>query len=134
MLAHFPVACWVLASVADFASVRFGQPAWHLAGTLLWIGILVGVPTLFTGVFALIRVPDEPAPMRAMFIHMGLMMTAFVLYLISLLLRVHDGHIVAPDAGAMFTSILGLVAVLAGGWFGGTLVYGHGVGGVGDHD
>ncbi len=128
-LAHFPVACWSLATIADIASSRYGPPAWHLAGTLLWIGALVAIPTILVGVFELIRIPKEPAPVRAGFMHMGCMFVAFLLYLVSLLLRVRGGHILHPDIAALTFSVIGFVFLLVGGWLGGTLVYGYGAGG-----
>ena len=129
MLAHFPMACWSLATIADIAIPRYGPPAWHLAGTLLWIGILTAVPTFFVGVFALIRIPKEPAPVRVGFTHMGVMVIAFLFYVVSLLLRVHEGHIIFPGIVARSFSIVGFVFLLIGGWLGGTLVYGYGAGG-----
>ena len=129
MLAHFPVACWSLATIADIASPRYGPPAWHLAGTLLWIGALVAVPTIVVGVFELIQIPREPAPVRAAFMHMGVMLVAFMLYLVSLLLRVHEGHIIDPGIAGRTLSVIGFGFLLVGGWLGGTLVYGYGAGG-----
>ena len=129
MLAHFPMACWSLATIADIASLHYGPTVWHLAGTLLWIGALVAVPTIFIGVFDLIQIPKEPAPIRAGFMHMGVMLVAFLLYLMSLLLRVHEGHIIDPAIAARTFSVLGFALLLVGGWLGGTLVYGYGAGG-----
>ncbi|MEO7066476.1 MAG: DUF2231 domain-containing protein [Rhodanobacter sp.] len=127
MLAHFPVACWSIATIADFAK----PSAWHLAGSLMWIGALVAVPAIFVGIFDLIQIPKDPAPVRAGFMHMGVMLMAFLLYLTSVLLRVHEGHIIQPDIAARIFSVLGFAFLLVGGWLGGTLVYGYGAGG--DH-
>ena len=128
MLAHFPVACWSIATIADLAIPHYGPPAWHLAGTLLWIGVLVAIPTLFVGVFELIQIPRGPASVRAGFAHMGVMFVAFMLYVVSFLLRVHEGHIIYPGIVARTISVIGLVFLLVGGWLGGTLVYGYGAG------
>lgn len=130
MLAHFPVACWSLATIADIVSLRYGPPAWHLAGTLMWIGVVVAVPTIVVGVFDLVRIPREPACVRAGFMHMGIMVGAFLLYVVSLVLRDHLGHIVEPGIVARALSVTGFVFVLVGGWLGGALVYGYGAGGV----
>lgn len=129
MLAHFPVACWTIATAADIASLHYGPPAWHLAGTLLWIGLLAAVPTFLFGVVDLIRIPRDPAPVRTAFMHMGVMFGAFVLYLVSLVLRIHEQHIGAPGVAARIISVIGFVVMLVGGWLGGTLVYGFGAGG-----
>lgn len=129
MLAHFPVACWTMATVADIASFHYGPPAWHLAGTLMWIGLLVALPTFLFGVVDLVQIPKDPAPVRTAFVHMGVMFGAFVLYFLSLVLRIHEHHIVAPDTAALIFSIVACIAMLVGGWLGGTLVYGYGAGG-----
>lgn len=129
ILAHFPVACWSIATIADIASLRYGKPAWHLAGTLLWIGVLIAIPTIFFGIVELIQGPREPAPVRAGFTHMGIMVLVFLLYAMSLLLRLHEGHIIPPGIAARTISVIAFILLLVGGWLGGTLVYGHGVGG-----
>lgn len=129
MLAHFPVACWTLATAVDIASLRYGAPAWHFAGTLLWIGLVIAIPTFLLGVVDLIRLRDNPAPVRTAFIHMGVMFAAFVLYAVSLLLRIHEHHITAPGVAALVISVIGLIVMLVGAWLGGTLVYGYGAGG-----
>lgn len=67
--------------------------------------------------------------MRAGFMHMGLMLVAFMLYLVSLLLRMDQGHIIQPGIAARTISVIGFVFLLVGGWLGGTLVYGFGAGG-----
>lgn len=125
MLAHFPVACWSLGTIVDI----FSPHAWHLAGTLLWIGALVAVPTIFVGIFELTRIPREPGSVRAGFTHMGVMFVAFLLYLASLLLRFHLGHIIPAGIAARTFSVVGFGFLLVGGWLGGTLVYGYGAGG-----
>jgi uncharacterized membrane protein len=129
MLAHFPVVCWSIATLADLAIPHYGPPAWHLAGTLLWIGVLVAIPTIVVGVFELIQIPKEPAPVRAGFAHMGVMFVAFMLYVVSFLLRIHEGHIIYPGIAARTLSVIGFALLLVGGWLGGTLVYGYGAGG-----
>lgn len=130
-LAHFPVACWSIATIADFATPHYGPSAWHLADVLLWIGALAAIPTIIVGIFELTAIPKEPASVRAGFTHMGIMFMAFILYLVSLLLRDHEGQFIHPDTVARAFSAAGFVFLLVGGWLGGTLVYGHGAGG--DH-
>lgn len=128
MLAHFPVACWTIATAADIASFRYGAPAWHVANTLLWIGLLIAVPTFFLGVIDLIRIRNDPAPVRIAFTHMGVMFGAFVLYLVSLVMRVHEEHLGAPGVAARIISVIAFLVLFVGGWLGGTLVYGYGAG------
>ena len=128
-LAHFPVACWSLATIADLASTRYGPTAWHFAGMLLWVGAVVAVPTILVGIVELIRIPREPASVRAGFMHMGVMLVAFLLYVASLLLSLHEGNIIDPGTAGRTISVIGFAFLLVGAWFGGTLVYGYGAGG-----
>lgn len=128
MLVHFPVACWSLATFADIASFRYGETAWQLAGTLMAIGIVMALPAMLAGLIELIRVPDERAVMRDAYLHMGVMMLAFALYIGSLMMRIDAMHFIAPGNAAIIVSVCGFLALSAGGWLGGRLVYGHGVG------
>ena len=128
MLVHFPLACWSLASIGDLASGRYGEPAWHLAATLMAIGVVMAVPTIVAGIIELIQVPDEGAAMRDAYLHMGVMMLAFALYTASLMMRIDDRHFVAPGQAAVVVSVGGFITLMIGGWLGGRLVYGHGIG------
>lgn len=129
MLVHFPVACWSLATVADVASLYYGQPAWHLAGILAAIGVAMALPAMLAGLVELVQVPDGGVAMRDAYLHMSLMMLSFGLYLTSLLMRVERMHFVAPGITAIIVSVGGFISLILGGWVGGRLVYGHGIGG-----
>ena len=63
--------------------------------------------------------------------NMGIMFVAFLLYLVSLLLRVDQRDIIDPGIAARTINVIGFAFLLVGGWLGGTLVYGYGAGG--DH-
>ncbi len=128
MLVHFPLACWSIATVVDLAATHYSEGAWRLAATLLVIGVVMALPTIVTGIIELIQVPDEPKVMRDAYLHMGVMMLAFALYVASLLMRVEAGHFIAPGKAAIIVSVCGLATLLIGAWLGGSLVYGYGVG------
>lgn len=85
-LVHFPVACWTLATAADFVSGWYGEPAWQLAGALLALGCVLAVPAMAAGLLELPRVPEGKA-MRDVYLHMGAMSLALTLFVCSLLLR-----------------------------------------------
>ncbi|MGB8634102.1 MAG: DUF2231 domain-containing protein [Rhodanobacteraceae bacterium] len=129
MLVHFPVACWSIATIADLVSPHYGKSAWELAGTLMIIGIVMALPAMLTGLVELIQVPDEDAAMRDAYLHMGVMMLAFALYVASLMMRIDAMHLVAPGGHAIVVSTCGFLTLLIGGWLGGRLVFGHGIGG-----
>src|SRR6185437_7671358 len=74
-LVHFPVACWSLAVLADFASLRFGTAAWSWSGGLLAVGCAMAVLAMLAGMLELARVPEGAALQDAWW-HMGAMLTA----------------------------------------------------------
>lgn len=126
-LVHFPVACWSLAVAADVAGLWLGEAAWRWGAGLLAIGCGVAVVAMMAGMVELPRVPDG-APMRDAWIHMGAMLAAFTLFAARLLMRLDGLEPLAPDTLAFLLDAGGFVALAIGGWFGGRLVYGHGVG------
>ena len=128
-LVHFPVACWSLATLADFASFHFGEAAWRLAGQLLIAGTLLAIPALLAGFYELMRVADDSPAMRDVYWHMGAMTGALLLYATSLLLRLDHTSLAAPGLTAIVCSALGFLALAIGGWIGGKLVYTHRLGG-----
>ena len=128
MLVHFPVACWSLGTLGDFASLHFGEPAWFLSGSLIAIGVVMALAAMAAGMIELTQVPDGGSAMRDAYLHMGLMLLAFGLYLTSALLRIDEARLGAPGVIALVTSASGFLALMAGGYMGGRLVYGHGIG------
>lgn len=128
-LVHFPVACWSLATLADFASLHWGEAAWRPAGQLLIAGTLLAIPALLAGFYELVRVADDSPALHDLYWHMGAMSTALLLYAISLFARLDHSTLLAPGTGAVACSALGFVALCIGGWLGGKLVYTHRLGG-----
>jgi len=124
---HFPVACWSLAVVADFAGLWLGEAAWGWSGGLLCVGCAVAILTMLAGMVELPRVP-EGAPMRDAWMHMGAMLTAFTFFTGRLLLRLDHLQFMAPDTVSLVLDAGGFISLAIGGWYGGRLVYGHGVG------
>jgi len=126
-LVHFPIACWSLAVGADFAGLWFGETAWRWSGGLLAIGCATAVLAMLAGMIELSLVP-EGAPMTDAWVHMGAMLIAFALFAVRLVLRLDHLQPLAPDRISLMLDTGGFIALAIGGWFGGRLVYGHGVG------
>lgn len=128
-LSHFPLALLALAPLADVA-------AWLLAVEDLWRagywclvgGVVAAIPTAVSGLvdFAAFE-QDNPAATPATW-HMMAMFTAVALSAAGLILR--RGSVPEGDSPVLVLVLegLGAAAVLTGGWLGGELVYGHGVG------
>jgi uncharacterized membrane protein len=126
-LVHFPIACWSLAVAADVAGHWLGEAAWGWSGGLLVVGCSGAVVAMLAGMAEVPRVP-EGAPMRDAWVHMGAMLTALAFFLARLLLRLDHLQPLAPDRLSLLLDAGGFVALVVGGWFGGRLVYDHGVG------
>lgn len=126
-LVHFPIACWSLAVVADFAGLLYGEAAWRWSGGLLAVGCGMALLAMTAGLLEMSRVPEGPA-LRDTYWHMGAMMTALTFFSCRLLLRLEHLQPLAPDALSLWLDAGGFIALAIGGWLGGKLVYGHGIG------
>ena len=129
-LVHFPLALWSTTWAWDVLGAWTGSQVWWQTGFwCLVAGTIMAVPAVITGVIELAALekghPAEDMAMR----HMLLMSSAFAAYLAALLVR--GGPV--PDEGwrlyaALVCSTAGLGLLAVGGWYGGRMVYEHGVG------
>lgn len=126
-LVHFPVACWSLAVCADFASLYFGRAAWQWTPALLVVGCVTALAAMLAGLLEIVHL-TEGAALRDTHVHMIAMILALVLFGARLLLGPYGLEPIAPGALALALDAGGFIALVVGGWFGGRLVYGHGVG------
>lgn len=127
-LVHFPIACWSLATLADLASLYWGEPAWRFAGIAMGIGTVAGLATMAAGLLDFSKIDDANPALRDANWHMRLAMGAWTCYAASLFLRVDGRVLIQPNALALGLGVAGFIVLLATGWFGGKLVYTHGVG------
>jgi uncharacterized membrane protein len=101
------------------------------AGKACWLalvgGLIVAVPTATTGFADWIRLEWGSAPWRTATLHLSAMVTAVVLFAVAAWLQ-HRGyqHDDVTTGGWIF-SVLGLIALSAGGWLGGAIVFVHGI-------
>lgn len=126
-IVHFPVACWSLATATDFASLWLGETAWQWSAGLLAIGCAIAVVAMLAGMIEIPRVV-EGAAMNTLWAHMSAMLVAFSCFLISLLIRLDAMQASAPATAEFVFDAAGFIALAIGGWLGGRLVYGYGVG------
>jgi len=101
------------------------------AGKAWWLaligGLIVAVPTALTGFADWVRLEWGSSRWRTATLHMSAMVTAVVLFGIAALLQ-HRGYVRGEvTTGGWVFSVLGLVALTAGGWLGGALVFVHGL-------
>nr|WP_205655607.1 DUF2231 domain-containing protein [Alcanivorax sp. 24] len=112
---------------ADFASLHSGELAWRWSAGLLTVGCCSAVLAMPTGLLELSKVP-EGRPLADCYRHMGLMMLAFALFGLRLLVGLDQMQPVAPNKMALALDVGGFASLVVGGWYGGKLVYGHGIG------
>lgn len=125
VLVHFPIAFWLGASGADLIGWRTGNPLWWtLSHHAIVAGLVMGTLAFLAGGMEL-ALRRLPAPAwRWVGAHAGLMSTALLCFLVSLSWR----RATPPPDSAVWLGLFGSALLLVGGFCGGTLVYGYGVG------
>lgn len=127
-IVHFPIACWTLSTLGDVASCWLGEPAWRISGVLLIIGTVSAIGAMITGLLDLRKVESSSEAARIADVHLQLILAAWMLYASSLLLRLMEQRLSAPGLMGIGLSVLGFAVLGVAGWYGGKLVYEHGVG------
>ena len=127
-LVHFPIACWSLAFAGDAASLVWGEPAWKAAGLLMAIGTALALPAMATGLLDFLKLPAGHPGAADVERHMTLVLGAWTAFATSLAFRADGLHVLQPGAIALGCSAIGFATLCVAGWFGGKLVYAHGIG------
>lgn len=131
MLVHLPLACWLLAPASDAAALMLGgEFFWQVAALLSATGVVVGAIAAMFGTLELERLKDRKDLQKIATIHASLMGAVWTLGVIALVGRLGEGFLAAIPA-PMWVVVLDFLAaglLLAGAFFGGEMVYGHGVG------
>jgi uncharacterized membrane protein len=101
------------------------------AGKACWLaligGLIVALPTAVTGFADWVRLEWGSPPWRTATLHLTAMLTAVVLFAVAAWLQ-HRGYRHGDvTTGGLVFSIAGFLALSAGGWLGGAIVFVHGV-------
>jgi uncharacterized membrane protein len=124
-LAHFPVAFWLGSSASDLIALKTGHAVWWaVSHYALAAGVTIGAIALLAGGLELWLRKLPPESWRWAGLHGGLMSTALLCFMVSLSWRAAA----PPPLAAVWVSLLGSAIVIVGGFCGGVLVYGYGVG------
>jgi uncharacterized membrane protein len=107
----------------DWISDPAGKGAW----LALVAGLIVAAPTAVTGFADWLTLDWGSAVWRTATLHLGAMVTAVCLYGVAAWLQWDGYHAGTVTTGGLVFSLLGLVALTAGGWLGGAIVFVHGV-------
>lgn len=132
MLTAFPLAFWIGGTFWDLFALWRPELLWaQLAAWTVGAGVVTALPAMATGAWDLVRLPGDHPGERLAWWHGGSMAVAWCLFLVSLLLRrdvLAGGP--APDVPWLATvlSVTGVALTGLGGWLGGELVFGHGIG------
>jgi uncharacterized membrane protein len=130
MLTDFPIALWSTSLLGDILGVWLGQTMYEqFAVWSIALGLIIVVPTIVTGLIDFAAIPEGHPALNGATWHMWIMLSAASTFGCSLIARIgqFSSSTVARDI-AIGLSVLGLCLLLIGGWFGGDLVFRHGVG------
>jgi len=130
MLVHFPVVFWTVA-VGAYVAAAFGvEKAAEVAKLSNGVGLIMAGLAMIAGLVELRAIDDASEAMRVATRHMMVMATAWLCFMLALVLTAAAGidPATAQVAGALFAAA-GFLLMGTGGWLGGRLVYEFGVGG-----
>lgn len=92
------------------------------------IGTVAAIGAMATGFIELLKVDADNPATRDVNRHMLLVMAAWSCYAASLFLRLKGTTLIQPQALELGLSAAGFIVLCIAGWFGGKLVYEHGLG------
>ncbi len=126
-MVHFPISLWALTTMCDALALMGYTQVWGFSGLLLALGLAFAIPAMVIGLIDYTGIDDEAAPVANY--HLLLMSSAWITYLASFLSRLDGTKLIdQPDLIPIALSGIGLCLMVLGGWYGGQLVYHHGVG------
>jgi uncharacterized membrane protein len=126
MLIPFPIVCFVGAFVSDVVYTQNSDPGWATASMwLLGIGLVMAALAATAGLIDFLG-DDQIRRLGDALKHMLANVTAVVIELVNLVLRIHNPGF-AQSTGVFLSGAVVLI-LLYSGWKGGDLVYRHGVG------
>jgi uncharacterized membrane protein len=115
-----------IAAVLDKANLveRSATDAWWIA---LLVGLAASALTASTGFLDWIEIPWGSDTWKTATVHMTAMLAATTAFLVAALVG-HGGYVDhAVSTGAFVLTLAGFVLLTAGGWFGGAVVFVHGL-------
>ncbi len=125
MLVVLPLGLWVFAVICYAIYLLSAAAVWRTVSLYaMGGGVVGGIMAAIPGTIDFLTLPKSRVQTIALS-HMISNIVALTIFLIALVLAIFwQGHQVTP----FILSLFGLLAVGAGGWLGGSLVYEHGVG------
>lgn len=131
MLVPFPIALLALVPVTDILYIATGSYFWaRCSYYLLWAGIVTAAVAAFAGLTDFWSI-DRVRKHRAAWLHLGANVALSGLALVNVLLRTNDVTANIVPSG-LILSLVGLMLLAVGGWYGGELAYRHKIGVIAD--
>ncbi len=129
MLVHFPIVLWTIAVAAYVAAAFEVENAAKVAKLSNGAALIIAGLAMIAGLVELRAIESASEAMRVATRHMMAMATAWLCFLLALVLPVSAGidPATAKLAGVL-SAAAGFLLMGTGGWLGGRLVYEFGVG------
>lgn len=124
-LTDFPIVLWTVAWGLELAHILWPErfdAGW--VALVLGVGLLTALPTIITGFWEYFLLPPQDPAQPIAVRHLTAMLLAFGLFFASWIFHKTAG----PSLYTVLLSTGGQIALLIGGWYGGELVFRHGIG------
>lgn len=130
VLSDFPIALMGTSLLWDSIGIWRGESVWWaISFWSIVLGLCTSVVAALAGAVDYVAIPQDDRAQGTALRHMLLMLSALAPYLISVVVR---GGAHAPAGNTLYIvlglELLGVLLLSIGGWFGGHLVFHHGVG------
>ncbi|HNP37108.1 MAG TPA: hypothetical protein PKK10_14750 [Woeseiaceae bacterium] len=129
-LVHFPLACWVLATLVDVISQFVLLPSvsgatWAaLSHLLLWGGVVIALPAMIAGLVDYARLDHEVQECAELMWHILVMGTAWAIFLGAAIWRVRAAPFDSPASWPVtMLELLGSVLLVVGGYLASIIVF-----------
>lgn len=131
VLVHFPIACWVLATLLDFLTrlpwpfeKALGVGILAVANLLLWIGLISALPTMVAGFVDYAKLSDEVLATPAVNRHVLWMGSATTLFLLAGIWRIRLGPSdLVVSWPLLITEAIAVICLILGGRQASALVF-----------
>jgi len=132
MLVHFPIVFWTVAAAAYVADAAdMAEVAAAVAKYSNGAGLIMAMLAMIAGLLELRSIEGRSKTMQVAIWHMMAMATAWLCFLLALVLPISSGSHVdhsTAQLASIVSAVVGFLLMGWGGWLGGRLVYEFGTG------
>lgn len=130
LLIHFPMGLLVTSLLWDIIGLITNDTMWfQFSFWSIVVGLAIALIAAVPGFIDFISLGDKHPAEKAALIHLSVILTGVVLFVVSILFRVNATSLSGGSLyGALGFSILGVLSLAIGGYFGAELVHKHRVG------